>query len=259
MKKFSQLQDLLLYYSPLLHLPREGQELVPYIPYEEDPTIHHAVLLHKNVISSVQKLQAQLQEKFTVQLAIASSYRSIERQILIWEQKLAGLRPVLDQNGKQIDLDILSSYEQLRTISYWSAFPGLSRHHYGTEIDVYDLNALKKNPGYKIQLTEEEYETDGIFSQLGFALEQLSEQNYQRIYWKTALGSVGAEPWHLSFMHQVPDLKKDFIYGGKHHQEISLQFLTDLKAVTHLSLIDALIKHFNEYWQEFIAPYSGQK
>jgi len=47
----------------------------------------------------------------------------------------------------------------VRAILHWSALPGASRHHWGTEIDVIDRAALAD--GRKAQLIPAEYGADG--------------------------------------------------------------------------------------------------
>ena len=37
----------------------------------------------------------------------------------------------------------------------WSAIPGSSRHHWGTDLDVYDAAAV--TPDYQVQLTPQEW------------------------------------------------------------------------------------------------------
>ena len=42
----------------------------------------------------------------------------------------------------------------------WSALPGASRHHWGTDFDVYD-KAKIESTGKKLELIPEEYEDNG--------------------------------------------------------------------------------------------------
>ena len=56
----------------------------------------------------------------------------------------------------------------MRAILHWSALPGASRHHWGTEIDVIDRAALLH--GQLAQLVPDEYAADGVFAKLGLWL-----------------------------------------------------------------------------------------
>ncbi|SPY94009.1 D-alanyl-D-alanine carboxypeptidase [Proteus mirabilis] len=65
----------------------------------------------------------------------ASFIRSFERQLAIWNGKFEGTRPVLDAESQPIDIQTLSEGQRCEAILKWSALPGASRHHWGTEID----------------------------------------------------------------------------------------------------------------------------
>ena len=65
-----------------------------------------------------------------INIGIASSYRSFERQTQIWNRKYRGENVVLDSNGLPISAwDQLSEQERIFAILRWSALPGASRHH----------------------------------------------------------------------------------------------------------------------------------
>ncbi|MFN2168980.1 MAG: M15 family metallopeptidase, partial [Anaerolineae bacterium] len=98
------------------------------------------------------------------ELAIASSFRSFERQRAIWNAKACGARPVHDDVGCAIDMARLDPAQQLRAILRFSALPGASRHHWGTDLDVYDAAAVA--PGYQLRLSPEEVADEGVFGPL---------------------------------------------------------------------------------------------
>ena len=52
--------------------------------------------------------------------------------------------------------------ERIEAILPWSALPGASRHHWGTDVDLIDRKATP--PGYRVQLTPEEFEPGGPFA-----------------------------------------------------------------------------------------------
>jgi LAS superfamily LD-carboxypeptidase LdcB len=95
-------------------------------------------------------------------LSIASAFRSFDRQLQIWNDKVLGKRPVLDASGLSIDIDYLSEEELLFSILKWSALPGTSRHHWGTDLDVYDKSSISNK--YEIKLTENEVSNGGVFA-----------------------------------------------------------------------------------------------
>jgi LAS superfamily LD-carboxypeptidase LdcB len=130
-------------------------------------------------------------------LAAASSFRDFERQRAIWNDKFLGRRPLLDRDGSPLDPTVMTAPQIVRAVLHWSALPGASRHHWGTEIDVIDRAALAD--GRKAQLLPAEYGADGIFARLDQWLTQHAESfGFFRPYDRDR-GGVQPEPWHLSF------------------------------------------------------------
>ncbi|MFV8819583.1 M15 family metallopeptidase [Haliea sp. E17] len=133
-------------------------------------------------------------------LAIASSFRSFERQLAIFNGKARGLRPVHDDAGQPVDLAALGPAEKLRAILRFSALPGTSRHHWGTDLDVYDAAAVA--PDYAVQLSPQEVWAPGPFAPLHDWLDQRMAQGESRGFYRPYnedRGGVAPERWHLSF------------------------------------------------------------
>lgn len=132
-------------------------------------------------------------------LQIASGFRDFSRQQAIWNSKFCGERNVLNEKGEILDLSHFTDWQKCQAILRYSALPGLSRHHWGTEVDVFDPTALKK--GRTLQLEAWEYEKGGDF----FALSQWLHINAPIFGFSFPfLGlppryRIGAEPWHLSY------------------------------------------------------------
>lgn len=162
------------------------------------------ILLSPAAHESFQSLKTQAKNQ-DIDLKILSGFRSFEIQKAIWNAKAEGFKPVLDDNSCPKDRDQCSDEEWVFSILRWSAFPGLSRHHWGTDCDVYDHNYLKINPGYKIELVPSEYEKHGPFERLGtFLNENLESSDFFRPY-QQDLGGVAPEPWHLSFKPEAQE------------------------------------------------------
>lgn len=68
---------------------------------------------------------------------VASAHRNFNRQRHIWEAKWSGQRPV---EGRNLRLVIPDGLNRARKILEYSAIPGASRHHWGTEVDFNRLN-----------------------------------------------------------------------------------------------------------------------
>jgi LAS superfamily LD-carboxypeptidase LdcB len=128
-------------------------------------------------------------------LAPASSFRDFETQVRIWNEKWTGVRALLDRDGRHLDAHALAPAARVRAILAWSAPPGASRHHWGSDFDVYDRAALA---GRKLELVPAEYAPDGPFARLTAWLdEHMGRFGFYRPY-ATDRGGVQPEPWHLS-------------------------------------------------------------
>ncbi len=157
-----------------------------------------AHMLQQDVVPAWQALCQAAQEQ-GMQPAIASAYRSFERQRSIWNAKASGQRPLLDDQGQALDANSLSEREKLFAMLRWSAIPGCSRHHWGTDIDIYDAAAV--SPDYKLQLITTEYSDNGPFALLNQWLNHyLPDSLFFRPY-ASDNGGIAPERWHLSCRH----------------------------------------------------------
>lgn len=158
--------------------------------------ISHQHQLHKDVITDFTALQNAANID-GISLDIASSYRSIERQLLIWNNKWQGKRPLYDRAGNLLDAAKLTDKEKLDAILTWSALPGASRHHWGTDIDVYDAPSVRAS-SKPLELVVAEYESSGpCYTLAQWMTENLAAYGFYRPYLKDT-GGVALEPWHIS-------------------------------------------------------------
>ena len=132
-----------------------------------------------------------------IEIKIVSAFRSYQRQAAIWQAKLAGNRPVYDQDGQVIDISSLTGKAKLDAVLLYSALPGASRHHWGTELDVYDAGAV--SPDYKPQLEPAEYGPNGPFYRLQQWLSVYAAEFGFFLPYQRFQGGVAAEPWHISY------------------------------------------------------------
>jgi len=132
-----------------------------------------------------------------IDLVAFSSFRDFERQLTIWNEKFRGLRPMQDRLGRALHVGALSAAERVAAILWWSALPGTSRHHWGTDFDVMDLATLPA--GYRVQVVPAEYQSGGPFHRLTNWLDRhMHAFGFYRPY-TTDRGGVSPEPWHLSY------------------------------------------------------------
>lgn len=149
--------------------------------------------IHPEALLELKKLQSAAREA-DIHIEVASAYRNFDKQLAIWNAKASGKRTLLTREEKILNFDTASNQEILEAIMAWSAIPGASRHHWGTEIDIYDKSV---KPRDQLALTINECNED--FSKLYVWIdENLNRFKFHRPY-KEDLGGVSVEPWHLSF------------------------------------------------------------
>jgi LAS superfamily LD-carboxypeptidase LdcB len=152
--------------------------------------------LHHAVVAPFLALRAAAADA-GIDLNPVSSFRDFERQLAIWNAKCRGERDLLDRDGQVLDFASLDEGALVSAILNWSALPGASRHHWGTDFDVIDAAAVPE--GYEVQLVPGEYAAGGVFETLN---EWLSSNaagfGFYRPY-VTDRGGYRPEPWHLSY------------------------------------------------------------
>ena len=158
--------------------------------------IHNKMLPAWNALKA-----AAAQDGFS--LKIASGFRDFDRQLSIWNRKFSGELTTKNEHNEIVDFTLLNDDQKVEAILLYSALPGTSRHHWGTDIDVYADNLL--NTEQKLQLEPWEYETNGPFATLSLWLKAHGETYGFYFPYDRYRGGVAAEPWHLSFMPIADD------------------------------------------------------
>jgi len=157
------------------------------------------VLLHPDAMAAFLRLRARA-ACVGIDLRAVSGYRSFERQRLIWNGKARGERALLDEQERPIDPTVLGPRERMEAILRWSALPGASRHHWGSDVDVVDAAALAQ--GQAPVLERAWFAPGAPFARLGAWLEsELSSSGNGEFFRPYGQGGEGVaeEPWHLSF------------------------------------------------------------
>lgn len=172
------------------------------------PVVTGHFLTQKTATAFLQMQQAALADG--INIGIASSYRSFERQVMIWNRKYRGENTVLDSGGTPIaDWSLVPPQQRILAILRWSALPGASRHHWGTDLDVYAPNLLPNDQ--KLQLTPDEYDKkNGYFAPLTAWLdEHMQRFGFFRPY-AIDKGGIAPEPWHLSYHPEAVNYQQLF-------------------------------------------------
>jgi LAS superfamily LD-carboxypeptidase LdcB len=143
-----------------------------------------------------------------IDLHPVSSYRDFDRQLAIWNGKCRGERPLLGADGALLDARQLNEEQLIEAILRWSALPGTSRHHWGTDLDVVDAAAMPD--GYVPQLVPEEFSAGGVFAGLNLWLGAHAAQfGFYRPY-SIYRGGVQPEPWHISYAPLAEQARQQF-------------------------------------------------
>jgi LAS superfamily LD-carboxypeptidase LdcB len=133
-----------------------------------------------------------------IPLTIVSATRNFDYQRSIWERKWSGQIPV---EGKDLVQEIKDPVERAKIILKFSAMPGTSRHHWGTDID---LNALEnkyfetKN-GEKIYIWLKENASAYGFCQTYTPKNSSRPSGYEE------------EKWHWSFIPLAKSFLRQYI------------------------------------------------
>lgn len=197
-------------------------------------------LLNRQVLKPFTHLQRACNKK-GLSCDIVSSFRNLSRQLSIWEQKWTGRLPIRDRNGAILPPDSLNDVDKIFAILTWSALPGASRHHWGTDIDVYDKVAINK-VNWQFELVPEEYSMSGPCSSLNqFLDENLQEYGFYRPY-AIYQGGIAEEPWHISYRPTSQEFEQVFTLQRYQH------FLNGLS----FSGKDLVLAHFDTIFERFV-------
>ncbi len=153
--------------------------------------------LQPQVIESFLAMQ-QAAANDGIDCQIISSYRSFSQQLSIWDRKWQGALPILDADHKVMDILQMDDLTKMHAILRWSALPGGSRHHWGTDFDVVDRKTAKMAQ-VDIQLVDAEYAQNGVCGALHHWLSQHAKTYDFYQPYATYTGGIGIEPWHYSY------------------------------------------------------------
>ena len=152
--------------------------------------------LRKEAHEAFLKMKAAA-SKSGFEIKVVSSYRNYAHQNRIWERKY-----------KKFTAEGLSPKEAINKIVEYSTIPGTSRHHWGTDLDIVDGNAIQP----KSLLLAENFEGNGPFckfkewmdanaNSFGFFLVYTDKENRKGFKY---------EPWHYSYAPLSISMLKEY-------------------------------------------------
>lgn len=199
-------------------------------------------LIHEEVLPYFLKLKSLAKSEANIDLSIVSSFRCYQRQEIIWNNKVIGERKVFDDHENEVHMENLSDREKVNAITRFSAIPGASRHHWGTDIDIFDQAQLKKGD---VKLHPSEYSDTGCFSKLTSWLSEKIACNqsfgFYRPY-ESDLGGIHPEAWHLSFA----PLSRIF------EESYNIDTFTKNLEKSEFFLRDFLLENSSEYFKKLL-------
>ena len=177
------------------------------------------------------------------ELRVESAYRSFEKQLSIWNRKARGELPLLSATGEPMERP-KDEEELMYAILTWSALPGASRHHLGTDIDVVDDAACPE--GYEVQLTPAECE--GMFAKFhAFLTERMEADDafgFSRVF-VPGRGKIRPEGWHIA---HLPTSRKRL-------EHFSLDVLRRIYERSDMECKQAVLANLPKLAEEYIYPY----
>lgn len=185
--------------------------------------------------------------KDNIKIEIASAFRSFERQKLIFSEKFKGNRPVLTHEEEVIEnFSSLSDLEKVKAITFFSAIPGLSRHHYGTDIDVYASNLLSENE--KLDLTNKVYSTGSQAKLSEWLTENMHKFNFFRPY-KTKNSLFANELWHISYYPEADKFTEHLVKAE------CLNFISKNIDIGREAILNIVEREFDERFKLFFNDF----
>ena len=198
--------------------------------------------VHRDVVAPLRALQADAAAA-GFDLRVLSGFRGFEQQLSIWNRKVGGELAVLDSDAVPIDIASLDDRALMIAILRWSALPGTSRHHWGTDVDVFD--AAARPEGYDIELIPEEVDSGGMFGPLhdwlDLRISAGEAHGFFRPYDRDR-GGVAPERWHLS--HRP--------VAAGYEESWTIDALRAVLSDAEIALRDTVLAHLDEIWTRFV-------
>ncbi len=158
-----------------------------FMKVEDEFSAKPGMYLHKDSYTAFKKMYFAA-KKCGVELIMISSTRSFAYQRGIWERK-----------WRSSDYNSFPESKRCLEIMKYSAMPGASRHHWGTDIDLNDLN----NSYFKSGKGKEVYE---------WLTAHASEYGFYQPYTSKTKGRTGYEEerWHWTYLPLSSQLLKQY-------------------------------------------------
>lgn len=194
-----------------------------FVRIEARHTSKSGIYLRKATYEAFKEMHAAA-KKEGINLKIVSATRTFGAQKGIWERKWTGVTKV---GGKNLTVSEPESAGRAKAILTYSSMPGTSRHHWGTDIDLNNLNNswFASGEGKKIYDWLGKNAADYGFCQTYTPIGEDRPHGYLE------------EKWHWSFM----PLAKQFLEDYENH--VSHQDFTGFKGAEVAGEIDMIPRY----------------
>ncbi|HEV7431973.1 MAG TPA: M15 family metallopeptidase [Steroidobacteraceae bacterium] len=201
-------------------------------------------VLHPQAASALLALRGAA-KKTGIELHAVSGFRDFEHQLAIWNGKFSGARALLSAQNRPLQAEELGEAERVAAILVWSALPGASRHHWGTDCDVIDRSALDR--GAPVELLSTDYGPGGRYARLSSWLSAHAHHYGFFLPYDRDRGGVQPEPWHLSFAPVAdPALTA-----------MSVELLTEAVASAPLAGRDTVVAELPHLYKRYVTAVAG--
>ncbi len=197
-----------------------------FVKIEKKYTNKSNIYLRKQAYDSYCKMYA-VAKKEGLNLRIVSAFRSNYHQQLIWESKWTGKRKV---GGKQLNISIPDECLRAKEILKYSSMPGSSRHHWGTDIDIYDLNNSTFESGLGLKIYE-------------WLKKNAADYGFYQVYTSDRTIGYNEEKWHWSYLPIAKPMLNQF------RNKISIDDFKGFKGsatAKHIGIIENYVLGINE-------------
>ena len=167
-----------------------------FVKIEAAYTAKSSIYLRKETYDAFKEMHAAAKAD-GINLQIVSATRNFNYQRGIWERKWTGVTKVSGQNLAQT---ISDPVERAEKILNYSSMPGTSRHHWGTDLDLNNLNNewFDSGQGKKIYQWLSRHASEYGFCQTYTPIGEMRPHGYQE------------EKWHWSYTPLASQYLEDY-------------------------------------------------
>ncbi len=187
---------------------------------EEHLVYKRDIFLRKEVYEAfVQMHKAALDSG--VSLKIVSGFRSFNYQKYLWERKWEGQILVDSIDPKK---EFPDEFERAKFILNYTAMPGISRHHWGTDIDIHGVEI-------------EDFETPEGIKIYNWLIANANNFGFCQTYDTTVIDGFSQEKWHWSYM---PTAKMMLV---KYQEKIKISDIRAFKGCETADILNVIQNH----------------